>query len=36
MTKMNLSTKQKQNHGYREQTGAGQRGGGWAREGEEV
>ena len=24
---MNLSTKQKQNHGYREQTGAGQRGG---------
>ena len=30
---MNLSMKQKQNHGYREQTGGYQGGGGWGRDG---
>ena len=30
---MNLSMKQKQNHGHREQTGGCQGGGGWGRDG---
>ena len=33
MTQMNLSMKQKQNHGHREQTGGCQGGGGWGRGG---
>ena len=33
MTQMNLSMKQKQNQGHREQTGGCHGGGGWEREG---
>ena len=33
MPQMNLSTKQKQNQGHREQTGGCQGGGGWERDG---
>ena len=33
MTQMNLSMKQKQNHGHREQTCGCQGGGGWMRDG---
>ena len=32
MTQVNLSTKQKQIHGHREQTGGCQGGGGWDRD----
>ena len=33
MTQMNLSMKQKQTHGHREQTDGCQEGGGWGRDG---
>ena len=33
MTKMNLSMKQKQNHGHKEETGSCQGGRGWERDG---